>query len=96
MSRSLKPRILSTCFHGGAIGLKLTASQGGYLLLIIISLFFVEYALSTRLRKGGESYITKVFDYMPAVGQFTNTLPLYEEGGYAGDNESESIGRHRQ
>ncbi len=29
----------------------------------------------------GESYITKVFDYMPAVGQFTNTLPLYEEGG---------------
>lgn len=25
-------------------------------------------------------YITKVFDFMPAVGQFTNTLPEYEEG----------------
>lgn len=25
-------------------------------------------------------YITKVLDFMPAVGQFTNALPLYEEG----------------
>lgn len=25
-------------------------------------------------------YITKVFDYVPAVGQFTNTMPEYEEG----------------
>lgn len=26
------------------------------------------------------AYITKVFDFMPAVGQFTNKLPLYENG----------------
>lgn len=26
------------------------------------------------------AYITKVFDFMPAVGQFTNQLPLYESG----------------
>lgn len=30
--------------------------------------------------EGATAYITKVFDYMPAVGQFTNKLPLYEEG----------------
>lgn len=26
------------------------------------------------------AYITQVFDFMPAVGQFTNSLPKYEEG----------------
>ena len=26
------------------------------------------------------AYITEVFDYMPAIGQFTNTMPQYEEG----------------
>lgn len=26
------------------------------------------------------AYITKVFDFMPAVGQFTNALPVYEDG----------------
>ena len=25
-------------------------------------------------------YVTQVFDYLPAVGQFTNTMPAYEEG----------------
>lgn len=25
-------------------------------------------------------YLTKVFDFLPAVGQFTNKLPVYEEG----------------
>lgn len=29
---------------------------------------------------GASPYITKVIDFMPAVGQFTNALPLYEEG----------------
>lgn len=28
----------------------------------------------------GEAYITKVLDFMPAPGQFTNTLPAYAEG----------------
>lgn len=30
--------------------------------------------------EGATAYITKVLDFMPAVGQFTNTLPKYEEG----------------
>lgn len=30
--------------------------------------------------EGATAYITKVLDFMPAVGQFTNALPLYEEG----------------
>jgi len=29
---------------------------------------------------GGTPYITKVFEFRPAVGQFTNDLPEYEEG----------------
>ena len=28
----------------------------------------------------GDAYITKVLDFMPAPGQFTNTLPAYAEG----------------
>lgn len=27
----------------------------------------------------GEAYITKVLDFMPAPGQFSNTLPAYAE-----------------
>lgn len=30
--------------------------------------------------EGATAYITKIFDFMPAVGQFTNALPTYEEG----------------
>lgn len=30
--------------------------------------------------EGATAYITKVLDYMPAVGQFTNVYPQYEEG----------------
>lgn len=29
---------------------------------------------------GATAYITKVLDFMPAVGQFTNSLPAYQEG----------------
>lgn len=30
--------------------------------------------------EGATAYVTKVLDFMPAVGQFTNSLPKYEEG----------------
>ena len=30
--------------------------------------------------EGATAYVTKVFDFVPAVGQFTNTLPVYKEG----------------
>ena len=65
--------------HGGAIGLKLTASQGDIFFDYYFTVF-VEYAPIDPPAEGANPYITKVFDYMPAVGQFTNTLPLYEEG----------------
>ena len=29
---------------------------------------------------GATAYLTRVLDFMPAVGQFTNTMPAYEEG----------------
>lgn len=31
-------------------------------------------------QEGATAYITKVLDFMPAVGQFTNKLPKYEDG----------------
>lgn len=65
--------------QGGAIGLKLTASQGNISLDYYFTVF-VEYAPIDPPAGGANPYITKVFDYMPAVGQFTNTLPLYEAG----------------
>ena len=82
--------------HGGAIGLKLTASQGDIFFDYYFTVF-VEYAPIEPPAEGANPYITKVFDYMPAVGQFTNTLPLYrEEGDTPGDDGSEGTGRHRQ
>ncbi len=30
--------------------------------------------------EGATAYVTKVFDFVPAIGQFTNALPVYEEG----------------
>ncbi len=33
-----------------------------------------------KIPEGSTAYITKVLDYMPAVGQFVNKLPKYEEG----------------
>lgn len=49
--------------------------------------------------EGSTAYITKVFDYMPAVGQFTNTLPKYEEGNTQEDMNQkvlESIGNNKR
>ena len=45
------------------------------------------------------AYITKVFDYMPAVGQFTNELPKYNEGDTQEDMNAkvlESIGNNKR
>ena len=48
---------------------------------------------------GSTPYITKVFDYMPAVGQFTNKLPEYSEGNTQEDMNTkvlESIGNNNK
>ncbi len=65
--------------HGGSIGMKLTVSQGDISFDYHFTVF-VEYAPVDPPAEGSNPYVTKVFDYMPAVGQFTNELPKYEEG----------------
>ena len=44
--------------------------------------FFVKVGFGNvpSLPSGATAYITKIFDFMPAVGQFTNALPKYDEG----------------
>ena len=64
---------------GGMFGLKLQVSQDN----ITFDYYFtvlVEYGPIDPPAEGSNPFITKVFDYMPAVGQFTNKLPLYEDG----------------
>lgn len=44
-------------------------------------------------------YITQVFDYLPAVGQFTNTMPAYEDGDTQEDMNRkvlEAIGHNKR
>lgn len=40
----------------------------------------IAFAPITPPSEDATAYITKVFDFLPAVGQFTNKLPAYEEG----------------
>lgn len=70
--------------QGGEYILTLTVSQGSvsytYTFTVTVSFGEVDPA-----PEGATPYITKIFDYMPAVGQFTNTLPVYEEGNTQND-----------
>lgn len=65
--------------RGGEYELTLTVSQGtlSFSYTFMVTVGFGEIA---PVPEGATAYITKVFDFMPAVGQFTNTLPVYEEG----------------
>lgn len=40
----------------------------------------VTFDAELKPTEGATAYITKVLDYMPAIGQFTNKMPLYEKG----------------
>lgn len=64
---------------GGNYVLVLKASHGqqDFLYEYNVKVIF-EDAVETP--EGATAYITKVLDYMPAVGQFTNKLPEYSEG----------------
>lgn len=66
--------------NAGEYELKLTATQGtnSFSYTFQITVGFGDGSITTP--EGAKSYITKVFDFMPAVGQFTNVLPSYEEG----------------
>jgi len=64
---------------GGEYDLKLVVTQSAvkYEYNFIVTVGFPEI---TPPEERATAYITTVFDYMPAVGQFTNELPQYEEG----------------
>ena len=67
-------------------------TNGIYNLVLVVSQNEVKYELPFTVTakfegndvpapsEGSSPYITKVFDYVPAVGQFTNALPKYESG----------------
>ena len=63
----------------GEYELILRASQGenhyDYLFTVTVTFDNIEPA-----PEGATAYITKVLDFVPAVGQFTNALPAYDEG----------------
>lgn len=63
----------------GEYELILRASQGenhyDYLFTVTVAFDNIEPA-----PEGATAYITKVLDFVPAVGQFTNALPAYDEG----------------
>ena len=63
----------------GEYELILRASQGenhyDYLFAVTVTFDNIEPA-----PEGATAYITKVLDFVPAVGQFTNALPAYDEG----------------
>ena len=65
--------------EGGEYELKLTVSQNelSFDYVFTVQVVFGEIP---ALPEGATAYITQVFDFMPAVGQFTNTLPKYEDG----------------
>ena len=66
-------------------------TNGEYDLKLVVSQADIKYEYSFIVKaefsgtvappfEGDSPYITKVFDYVPAVGQFTNKLPKYEIG----------------
>ena len=65
--------------QGGEYELVLTVSQGelsySYTFMVTVTFEGIDPA-----PEGATSYITQVLDFMPAVGQFINTMPEYEEG----------------
>lgn len=70
--------------EGGTYTLVLTVTQGeisyDYTFTVTVGFEDIDPA-----PEGSSPYITQVFDYMPAVGQFTNSLPAYEEGDEQAD-----------
>ena len=65
--------------QGGEYTLVLTVSQDevSYTYTFTVTVGFGEVEPAPE---GATPYITQVLDFMPAVGQFTNTMPEYEEG----------------
>ena len=60
-----------------------------YLLLTTVLSFSLFSCSSSHnqeeVEREGSAYLSKVFDYSPAVGQFVNVLPIYSEGDTSAD-----------
>lgn len=67
------------CTRGGGHALKLKVTQGTISYEYDFSLT-VTFTPMPDLPEGSSPYITQVFDFCPAPGQFTNEMPQYEEG----------------
>lgn len=70
--------------RGGEYYLRLEASQGDLSFDYEFTVT-VEFGPIAPPPSGATAYITGIPDYMPAVGQFTNKLPLYEDGDTQAD-----------
>ena len=70
--------------QAGEYELVLTVAQGevSYSYTFTVTVGFGEVK---PVPEGATPYITQVFDFMPAVGQFTNQLPVYEDGDTQAD-----------
>lgn len=64
----------------GEYELVLTASQGELSFQYMFKVAVKFDGSIDPAPEGATPYITQVFDFMPAVGQFTNALPKYDEG----------------
>lgn len=61
-----------------SVELKVSQAQAGYTYQFQVNVVLDDNI--TPAPTEATPYITQVFDFMPAVGQFTNELPKYEEG----------------
>ena len=57
------------------------AEAGRYVVELSVNDLSVDYAITVAERdKEVSAYTAKVFDYLPAPGQFVNKMPVYDEG----------------
>lgn len=73
------PNLEYTFSQGGAYTVKLVVKQFSATFEYVYNVEAVYEAVGTPAA-GATAYITKVLDYLPAIGQFTNKLPAYVAG----------------
>ncbi len=58
----------------------LAAEPGEYTIRALSNEYAVDITINVTLGAQPNPYIAKVFDYVPGIGQFTNTMPKYDTG----------------
>lgn len=79
VSISKEKNLSYMCDKGGNHELTLKVTQGERSYTYVFELF-VAFAPVPEVPEGSSPYITKVLDFCPAPGQFTNKIPEYVEG----------------